>query len=253
MEKQEKDLPATSAPSEVILPRECLSLPPERQEGVMKVLTRLQEMEKKWFKLRTPEELNQIIPQVNEAARRLSNALKQKPPKKWPQKFEFLAGPRSENWARFKHLLKVGGRSDEKNAARGEAHRMVSLPARRAAKEALSTYYSELHETASKHISYAITEAGRYVSWEVVRDQPGFENNLYDHLFSLYEMGAVDVMFRKVNGREKLVIHFPLKLFGVTPILGCVVAGDKEVRYYHPWNRDCSSSITPLKTSREIS
>jgi hypothetical protein len=94
---------------------------------------------------------------------------------------------------------------------------------------------------------YAARDAAWDAAWEVIRDIKGYENNPFEKIVKIYDMGLYPRGFRKVDGIEKFIVDFPLKTYE----LGCWAEGDKEILYKHKWNEDCSN-IRPVKTLRII-
>jgi len=96
-----------------------------------------------------------------------------------------------------------------------------------------------------------VGEITRYVfldiTWEVARDIKGYENNPFEKIVKIYDMGLYQRGFRKVDGMERFIVDFPLKTYE----LGCWAEGDKEILYKHMWHEDCSK-IRPVKPLRII-
>ena len=214
-----------SSDPEIILPEECLTLSPVCQEGVKDVLDRLQRMEESgsWFKKRTPEELNLLIPQAQEHAQGIFDGLRQykNADNSWGEALDTAGGTA---W----------------NAA-----------------------WDTAGGTAWDTAWDAAGGAARAAAWEVVKDFPGFETNPFSPFLCLYELGSAGIKFHQVEKTNKepeemLTVHFPLKLKDNPPVLACLTfpdgrPGDETVLSTHSWQDPCSQ-ITLLSppTQREI-
>jgi hypothetical protein len=95
--------------------------------------------------------------------------------------------------------------------------------------------------------SYAAGDVAWDAAWEVIRDIKGYENNPFEKIVKIYNMGLYPRGFRKVNGIEKYIVDFPL----ITGELGCWTEGDKEIPYKHMWDEDCNK-IRPVRPLRII-
>ncbi len=204
----------------------CPTLPPVCQAGVKDVLDRLQRMEESgsWFKKRTPEELNLLIPQIQEHAKNIFKGL--------------LPYKNADNsWSA---ALDVA-RSTALGADRSEARNVAGDVAWDVAGDVA---WDAARGTAWNAVD-AAQDAARSASWEVVKDLPGFETNPFIPFLSLYELGAVGIKFHEVEEiagneepEEMLIVHFPLKLEDDRPVLACLTfpdgrPGDKTVQYTH--------------------
>lgn len=87
-----------------------------------------------------------------------------------------------------------------------------------------------------------------YVTWEMVRDLPQFENNPVEHYIMLYEMGLYPKGFRRVSGEERFIVDFPLVIDGEN-ILGCYANKDEEILFGHEWEDYCKN-LRYLKAPR---
>ncbi len=241
---------------EISLPEECLTLPPVCQEEVQDVLVRLQRMKEEgsWFKLRTPEELNLLIPQVQEHAKGIFNGLRSyKNGDKWFAAWDAAEdaarnaaedAARNAAWVATRDAVEDPAWVATRDAARNAAEDAVRYPAWVATRDAARNAAGHAAEDA------AIDAAG-IAAWEVVKDLPGFETNPFSHLLSLYELGSTGIRFHQVEEtaenkkpEEMLIVHFPLELED-RRVLACLAfpdgrAGDKEVKYTHLWESSCS-------------
>lgn len=217
---------------ETSLPPECLSLPLVCQEGVRDFLASLRKMgeEESWFRVRTPEELNAIIPQIQTTAQEFMDALRP---------------------------FKKGGMTW--GAALNVAGRRATLAARNATQGA--AWNAALNAARDVTLDTGMNAAGDVVlgaAWETIKDQPSFGENPFLKLLELYQLGSTGFEFRKVDETQKLVVHFPLPFQTIRRerVLACLVFGDAEpgdqkVLYVHGWNQDCS--VIRLLNPRQIS
>lgn len=97
----------------------------------------------------------------------------------------------------------------------------------------------------------------RDAAWEIEKvDNLKISNlaNPFEKLVEMYDMGLYPRRFRKVDGVEKFVVDFPLKIYKLglwTERLGCWVEGDTEILYEHKWTESCRD-IKPVGISRVI-
>ncbi len=227
--------------SEIILPKECLTLSPDCQEGVKDVLGRLQRMKEKgsWFKVKTPEELNSLIPQVQEHAQGIFDGLRQ-----------YKNADNSWDAARGAALCAAwdAARGTSWDAAREAVGNAARVTAWDAAREATGG--------AARNVAW---NTAWHATGEVVKYLPCFETNPFSRLLSLYELGSAGIKFHQVEEtagneepEEMLIVHFPLKLEDDRPVLACLAfpdgrTGDETVQYIHSWQDPCSE-ITLLNT-----
>ena len=246
---------------EITLPKACLTLPPDCQEGVRDVLNRLQRMKEEgsWFKVRTPEELNLLIPQVQEHAKNIFDGLRQykNADNSWDAALNVARGvAREAVWYAAR------------NAFRGTALDAAGDAALDAAGDAaLDAAWYAAGEAAREAVWNAAGDAARdaagNATWEVIKDLSGFEINPFSPLLSLYELGSAGIKFHRVEEtnegpKKRLIVHFPLKLEDDRPVLACLAfpdgrTGDETVQYIHSWQDPCSE-ITLLNAlpQREI-
>lgn len=85
--------------------------------------------------------------------------------------------------------------------------------------------------------------AARYAAFESVKEKLG-GTNPFEYVIELYTMGLRPTYFRTVDGQEKFVVDFPLKVDGKN-VIGCYLHGDKEISFIHQWIDYC----TNLKSS----
>jgi hypothetical protein len=94
----------------------------------------------------------------------------------------------------------------------------------------------------------AAVNVGFDATWE--RDIKGYENNPFEIIVKMYDMGLYPRGFKKVDGIEKFIVDTPLKT-SEGPKLGCWAEGDEEILHWHRWDEDCSE-IRPVKPLRII-
>jgi hypothetical protein len=116
----------------------------------------------------------------------------------------------------------------------------------------LSMYSSENinFNNMTKIAEEAGRDAEKYVAWEVVRDVPGLEDNLFGYVIELYELGVKPMSFKLVNGKEKYVVDIPFRKDGKL-LLGCYSHGDDEILYVHELGEYCKN-LKPLRLSAPI-
>ncbi len=242
--------------SEIILPEACLTLPPACQEGVRDVLNRLQRMKEEgsWFKERTQEELNLLIPPTQKHAQDIFDRLRQykNADNSWNAAWD-AAGDAARNaaWDTTSNA--------DRNAARATAWIVASDVVARGVAWG-TAWNATLGATRGATLGAtrgAAGNAARATAWEVVKDLRGFETNPFSSILSLYELGSAGIKFHQVEktagneGQEEmLIVHFPLKLKDDSLVLACLAfpdgrTGDKTVQYIHSWQEDCSQ-IAPL-------
>jgi len=137
------------------------------------------------------------------------------------------------------------------NVAKYHGRDMLSLAKelghRAAFNKVLSMYSSE--NINSNIVLKIAEEAGRdaekYVAWEVVRDVPGLEDNLFGYVIELYELGVKPMSFRLVDRKEKYVVDIPFRKDGKL-LLGCYSHGDDEILYVHELGEYCKN-LKPLR------
>ena len=213
-----------------IFPENIGSLPQVCQEGVRNVLSLLKEMKEKkeLFTQRTPEELNETIPQIQLLAQEFMDNLR-------PFKTKGLSWHLALNMASSTAYK-------EKNT--------LDYPRRKAWDAARGATWDQASQIILRreHLSDAVT-------WETIKDQPGFGKNPFLSLLKLYKKGMVRYDFLEVDEQERLVVDFPLKI-GKRLAIACLVfgdgeLGDKEVLFIHE-QRESHSRIRPFPTPRII-
>ncbi len=196
---------------EIILPKACLNLPPVCQEGVKDVLGRLQRMEEEgsWFKVKTLEELNLLIPQVQEHAQEIFDGLR-------PYKNA------DNSWGAARGV--AGGVA--LGAARGTARNAAGDAARSAAWEVVKDLSGFETNPFSPLLSlYELGSAG--IKFHQVEETAGNGES--------EEMLIVHFPLKLKDDRPILAcLAFP----DGRP-------GDETVQYIHSWKGPCSQ-ITPL-------
>lgn len=211
---------------EIILPPECLTLPPICQQGVKEVLDFLKKQERA-IESKTLEEVNNLIPQIRESAQNVFDALR-------PFKTNKCSWEDAQKIAEngMKAKAKQINRTTSMNAAGGKAWRTLILKGL---------------DPKDKRVDYGVSAA----EWETIKDQLGFENNPFWHLLDLFRLGAdYWIVFCQVDGKEMLVVDFPLEIPKIDEDRGCLAfgdgEGDNEVLYVHKWFKGCKSNM-PLK------
>jgi len=258
--------------SEIILPRECQSLPPVDQERLKSYLTYLKEIEGSWFKIRTPKELKESVPAIQTASQRLwdMDTLKFFKEKKRSWR-EALGKPMRMVWklTRADDTRKKPWRTErewimwkiwyETRSIAMDAIRRTALEASRGVVwetdyglklkpwRALRKAAREAHRTAS---ILAANVAGGGAVWEIAKEETRIEENPFLPKLALYELGAFRIDIQETNGEEKLFVDLLLRTDKKT-FLGCLAFGDGEsgeiVPYFHRIGEDCSQREKTLK------
>jgi hypothetical protein len=183
---------------------------------------------RKYFIMRELDECNKLIPELEEVVKDYKNALKPWYRTSWKD-------ARDAAW--YAALEALEDRIDA-------AWRVVLYAAwedtwHAALEDALDVVGHGAYYTAAGH---AALDAARAAVWEVIRNIKGYENNPFEKIVKIYDMGLYPRGFRKVNEIEKFIVHFPLKTYE----LGCWAEGDKEILYKHMWYENCNK-IRPLR------
>lgn len=221
--------------------REALDdLPKDSLEGVTSALYHIREMaEKKEEGPRslTQDELDERLPQVNKEVKDFLASLTQLQKAQKGKKKEL---PLADVLDGAKNLLEE---------AISETERESEFAAAREAAENVSdqAVLRTLWATAPGEFRReAVGNMVRAVTWEIVKDQSGLEDNPFLYILRLYKLGAARVDFYLVGEdpkklEETVVIDFPLTVDN-KKLLGCVSSGDKEVLYGHNWSERCSET-----------
>lgn len=87
-------------------------------------------------------------------------------------------------------------------------------------------------------------DLGWAAACEALADFPVFRDrkHLYWVLFELYQLGAVDVTFQRLNGEIAIASHLPLLRDTGSVVLGCWVEGEEEIAGYHRWEEGCETT-----------
>ncbi|MFA5933150.1 MAG: hypothetical protein WCV81_02685 [Microgenomates group bacterium] len=201
---------------EPTLPNDCLTLPPVCQEGVLKVLTTLNEITEKklWFKPRTLAEIDTILPNINELAQKINKSLRDY------ANFEDAYG------ASYKEASKRG-RSGARDAAFSVASDKAFFAALEAASRSdigagwrprMAPDQNEDMDPTTSAAWNANHIAGRCAAGEVIKDNNQFADNPFSHCLELYRLGATEIALKQVyeppKRTECLILHFPLILPG---------------------------------------
>jgi hypothetical protein len=181
---------------------------------------------RKYFVERELDECNELIPELEKVVDDYKNALKPWYKTSWEAARDFA---RDAAWLAARR------------AARDFARDAAWLAARRAALEDIAK------DTAWLAAENAALDVAEDATWEVVRDIKGYENNPFEKLVKIYDMGLYPRGFRKVDGSERFIVDFPL----VTHELGCWAEGDQQVLYKHEWYEHCGK-IKPARPLRTI-
>jgi hypothetical protein len=135
-------------------------------------------------------------------------------------------------WKNARRAARIAGRS----AAFDNAWKTAKLTALDAIGH--SAWYAagyDAWKVACDVAEKAAADFAWYVALEVVRDIEGYENNPYEKLIKIYDMGLYPRGFIKVMREERYFVDFPLK----TNKLGCWAEGDKQISYQHEWFENC--------------
>ncbi|MGC8812673.1 MAG: hypothetical protein ACP5O8_03780 [Candidatus Aenigmatarchaeota archaeon] len=201
---------------------------------------------RKYFLPRELEECNKLIPEVEKAVDEHKEALRP-----WYKTTHYDAGDA------LGAALKAAW-----IAARGAAPKAAFYVARNAGREAAwraawdAAWDAALKATreAAPHAAWVACDAARDVAldvgWETIRDVKGYENNPFEEVVKIYDMGLYPKGFRLVDGEERFIVDFPL----LTRELGCWAEGDGKILYKHKWTEDCKKvkPIKPLRVIEEI-
>jgi len=186
--------------------------------------------ERKYFVRRELDECNNLIPEVEKVVEDYKNALKPWYKTSW-----------GAAWDAARHAARHAAWDAARHAVWDATWYAAAWYAIRGAVWDVAWY------AVWYAVWYAARDAAWDAAWEVIRDIKGYENNPFEKIVKIYDMGLYPRGFRKVDGIEKFIVDFPLKTYE----LGCWAEGDKEILYKHKWNEDCSN-IRPVKTLRII-
>ena len=218
------------------------SLDEEIEKRVNAELERIKAI--KYFKPeRSLDEANSLIPKVEEIINNYMHALKPwKKGRTW-NAAENVARATARDVARDVVRTTAWDVASDAawDVARGVAWNEASYALRDALRDvARGKTWNEAYNATRD----AAWDAARYaawdVAWTVVSDLPGFENNPFNYVIQLYEMGLKPTNFRRVDGQERYVVDFPLKIDGKS-LLGCYAHGDKEILWTHEWKDYCKN------------
>jgi hypothetical protein len=180
---------------------------------------------RKYFVPRELHECNQLIPEVEKIIKDYKDALKPWYRTSWSNaEAEALSvawEAALENYG--KAVLRDVGNAAW-NAALEAARRAVS-------KAALGSVWWDAFDDALRAVCYTTWDA----TWELVRDIEGCENNPFEKIVLISDMGLLPRGFNEVDGTEKFIVDFPLK----TREAGCWREGEEEILYKHRWNESC--------------
>lgn len=208
-----------------IAPEECLSLPPDCQEGVENILTFLQQMAEKnlLIPIVTLDKIN--LPQVQETSKILMNILELLRKQSMPSPLDAAGAEALE--ATTREIAQLGSRELAWCAAFWAAFRIVVKAGR--AYEAPGV----------------ASNAGRAAAWETIKDQPKFGVNPFLSLLELYKLGAWKVSFNQ----GRLTVDFAIIEKGERRV-ACWKFGDPEILYSHGRGEDCSQAqpLNPKET-----
>jgi hypothetical protein len=203
-----------------------------------------------YFVTRKLNECNELIPEVEKIIKDYKDALKPWRTTSWSAARD--AAFRAARDAAYKaardaafndawHAAYKAARDAAYKAAlyasfRG-ARDAPSYAGRNAALDAiLNAVLYAAYRAAGDVASTAAKDVASYVAWEVIRDIKGHENNPFEKIIKLYDMGLYPRGFREVGRIEKFIVDCPLKTYE----LGCWAEGEKEILYKHRWREDCS-------------
>lgn len=216
--------------SPIFLVDQRLALRDEQEEKLSEFSAWFEKMEKKrlWFKERTPEELNQIIPGL-------------------------------QTLAKGKTMLPRKALSSLVESGLVKADVATRL-ARNLWKEVLTTIQAVALENVPDSNRFKISEQAadritQAITLNILKPL-GFQDG-YVNVFDFYEAGAALIQFKEVEENEdgekprKLVVHFPLLHKGERRLACLVLPDDDEVLFVHRWREGCGE-IKPLITPRQI-
>ncbi len=224
----------------------------DRREAVLAVLDGYREISLKGqlFTLRTPEEIESIIPDVYDLDWRFKENLRPYMRKGHSWVFALSA---AIGEAKKKAISE--DRLDVWYATRSMVVEEVYDMIRRAAED--TPWVKELEERnwAGEIARIMAWDIVNEATWEVVGDKPGFENNPFSSIRAFHGLGAVLVFFGNVRkpgsdeSKQALVIHFPLMpSHDRTPRLACLAFRDIQSRdetdlIVHPLTGPCIRAI----------
>lgn len=213
-------------------------------EGVIAVVREMDEQEL-WFQVRTPEKANQLIPLilplVSEYRRRID-------PYKKPGA---LNATENNACGIADKIAQLMGREEEWNAAEAAVAHLMDCPGSRcgpikAIRRATETTDPCVISPGHYDADFAALDACRAAAWETISDV--VPENPFKSLLGLYRLGLVNIYLREVDGKERLVAHFPLSLPNGKRVMGCWTEGDQELYFFHNWGQNCES-LTSLDSS----
>jgi len=181
---------------------------------------------RKYFVPRELHECNQLIPEVEKIIKDYKDALKPWYRTSWSNAED---DARSAAWDVAKINAWDVGWYAAWEAARSAA-RYVAFYA------ALSAARSVAWDVAWYAAIDAAYSVAWDVAWELIRDIKGYENNPFEIIVKLYDMGLYPRGFRIVYGSERFFVDFPL----LTNECGCWAEGENEILYKHKWGENCN-------------
>lgn len=207
-----------------------------RYTGIESIDERIKEKieaarKREYFMPRKLDECNKLIPELEEVVKDFKNALE-------PYRISFWDNALNTAWDAARGVANYYARNAAFDDTRHAALIAALVAALNAARDAGDAIRGAVLDAALDTILKVAGDA----SWEVIRDIEGYENNPFEKIVKIYDMGLYPRGFGKVDGIEKFIVDFPLK----TDELGCWAEGDKEILYKHNWNENCSK-IRPVK------
>jgi|CryGeyStandDraft_7_1057128.scaffolds.fasta_scaffold109284_2 hypothetical protein len=248
-----------------ILPQETKNLPPFCREGIKNnIITPLQEMLEKDLlcKIRTPQELNQILPQAQNTAQGIFDSLRRFNPE--PKSFWSPDSWRKALLVAQRTVELTTQKLDRKEAqkyCRGQAEKLAAIVIHEAAQEITPKITTKQDRNVEFQTVYHMIwdvqwAASLGAAWEVVKDQPDFKQNPFLFYLELHKLGAASIKFGQGKERGKLRVDFPLKLKALN-VLACLYFNDggpypQQVSWIHNWDQECSKRY-PLKGKKNLS
>jgi len=182
-------------------------------------------------------EANAIIAKVEEVVEKYAESLM-----RWKKENDTLQHASDSLW----DLARVEAMNSNCTNTWDSAWDYAWKEASRSARNNYGWYGSEFvsGETVRDVARDAAKYSARYAAFESVKEKLGGINP-FEYIIELYTMGLRPTYFRTIDGQEKFVVDFPLKVDDGKNVIGCYLHGDKEISFIHQWIDYC----TNLKSS----
>ncbi len=210
-----------------------------RVDGVIDGIRQMGE-NNSWFVIRTPDELQEIIPQIQAATDTYKKSLEP-----FGEVRMFLNSPSSPVDDLLSVAAKAAGRSEGADlageAASSEAGEASSKVAQFAAIGEIRTEPYTITSLALTSADYdvigAMFVASQAAVWESLADLPELSDKANPGLalLELYALGAASTGFLSVDGEKQFTVDFPLLLPENQRGLGFWVDGDAQVILQKGW------------------